>query len=256
MYFRITKYIHVHIGFLVLLAFSFFISAGTFFRLTFLFAFLHELFHLAAAFFLHVPVLHFSFLPYGCHLCLGKTDFLSETQVAAAGPLGSFLLFLLSQDDVMQKINLFLCVINLLPALPLDGGRLLRLLLWKTQGVRRGNRLLRFTGFSTGLLFLGYGLFSRSFPSFYIAFLLFSHTKTSVFPLVHKKAARTPLRLYAVWSTDSLHLLLRLYSPFYSVLFYIRDRETFLPEETALRILSQNAAATFSDALQRSSRLN
>ena len=249
MYLRLTKHVHIHTGCLILVVLSFFVASGEFFRRMLVFAALHELFHLAAALFLRIPVLHLSFLPYGCHLSLGKTDFSSETIVAAAGPLGSFLLFLFFRGNTAGTVNLYLCLLNLLPALPLDGGRLFRLFLWKCMGIYRGNRLLRFSGIFIGCLFLAHTLFSFSVSFIYIGFLLITHTRTVSVPFLHKKAARTRVRFYSVSGTDSLHLLSRLYSPYYTILFYVRDSGQIVSEETVLSVLSHKNLLTFSDIL-------
>jgi Zn-dependent protease len=76
--------------------------------------------------------------------------------VAAAGGLGS------AVDGVaawLGYINLILLVFNLLPALPLDGGRVFRSLLWLRSGdLTRATRIAADVGRGFGYLLIGLGL--------------------------------------------------------------------------------------------------
>lgn len=54
--------------------------------------------------------------------------------------------------------NIVLCVFNLLPVLPLDGGRLLQLFLGNRMGILRANRLLLRAGPVIGGILIGLGL--------------------------------------------------------------------------------------------------
>ena len=76
--------------------------------------------------------------------------------VAAAGGLGS------AVDGVaawLGYINLILLVFNLLPALPLDGGRVFRSLLWLRSGdFARATRIAADVGRGFGFLLIGLGL--------------------------------------------------------------------------------------------------
>jgi Zn-dependent protease len=98
-------------------------------------------------------------------------------QVAAAGPLVSFILagLLAGLDHLLvmsapaevlvnnlARVNLVLAILNLLPGLPLDGGQILKALVWQIsgsrfQGVRwaaRSGQVLGWTGIILGLLTL------------------------------------------------------------------------------------------------------
>ena len=93
-----------------------------------LFCFFHELGHLFSLLAVggKPDSLNVSFfgiaLKYNCRLSLGR-----EAIVIAAGPLINLIFYLILRDE----INLFLLVLNMLPVYPLDGGRLLNLVLPK-----------------------------------------------------------------------------------------------------------------------------
>jgi len=77
--------------------------------------------------------------------------------VAAAGGLGT------AVDGVaawLGYINLILLAFNMLPALPLDGGRVLRALLWRTRGdFSWATRIAADVGRGFGYLLVGLGVF-------------------------------------------------------------------------------------------------
>ena len=252
MYLRLTKHVFVHILLPIFILLSLFSPNGNLFRTVFFFAALHELFHLFAAFLFRVPILRMILLPYGLQLKLARTDYFTESKIAFFGPLGSFLLFLLFRNEMAKDINLMLCLINLLPALPLDGGRLLRPFLWKTVGVYRGNRLIRLMGILFSLLFCFLGFSLPSVFCFFLAGLLFFHAAfmPSPLPLLQKKVPRPFVKIHKVHSRDSLHILNRLYSPFYTLSFCIKDKHLYVSEREVLRALKKNNAFTFAELLR------
>src|SRR5919201_762327 len=76
-----------------------------------------------------------------------------EFRVAAAGPALALLVWL-------ALINAFLFVFNMVPAFPLDGGRITRAIAWKVTGDRnRGTRFSARLGQIFSYLLVGFGLF-------------------------------------------------------------------------------------------------
>jgi Zn-dependent protease len=99
----------------------------------------------------------------------------AEFRIAAAGPLVSFLLaglffalslvggpeFLTVPAGYLARINLILGLFNLIPGFPLDGGRLLRALIWKLNGnPYRATRIAAVSGQLVAGGFIGLGIFS------------------------------------------------------------------------------------------------
>ncbi|MFI7080505.1 site-2 protease family protein [Micromonospora sp. NPDC049903] len=102
----------------------------------------------------------------------------AELRIAGVGPLVSLIIgaffgvlaMLLSVAGVhglwlgvmawLGGINLLLAVFNILPAAPLDGGRLLRAAVWKATGDRtRATVVAARAGWVLGLALIGFGLF-------------------------------------------------------------------------------------------------
>jgi Zn-dependent protease len=114
----------------------------------------------------------------------------AEFRIAIAGPLVSLglgVLFVLvalaglpsAVDGVaawLGYINLALLVFNLIPAFPLDGGRVLRALLWQARGdLGWATRVASDVGQGFGYLFIGLGIamfiFEGSFSGAWLAFI-------------------------------------------------------------------------------------
>lgn len=123
----------------------------------FLFVLLHELVHSLAGWFCGIKIERIELFPFGGAAHPAKPlefEPLKEIFVAAAGPLFnlSVFLFLYNYQELfflflpfvrnsfflfMLRANLFLFFFNLLPGLPLDGGRILRALLSSRMGFYR-----------------------------------------------------------------------------------------------------------------------
>jgi Zn-dependent protease/CBS domain-containing protein len=100
----------------------------------------------------------------------------AEVRIAAAGPAtsaviaGLFAAVWLAARDVavlatpalwLARINIAVAIFNLVPGFPLDGGRLLRALLWwRTESYPRATRAAAFTGQLVAGGFIAYGALS------------------------------------------------------------------------------------------------
>ncbi len=100
----------------------------------------------------------------------------AEFRIAIAGPLTSLVLglafaalwlfdrgipYLAAPSAWLMRINLMLAFFNLIPGFPLDGGRVLRAIVWQVTGsFERATRLASFTGQLVAAGFIGLGVVS------------------------------------------------------------------------------------------------
>ena len=134
---------------------------------------LHEAAHLAAARGMGVRVESLLLMPFGGQAVLGNLYALSPIQlftVAAAGPAANLGLTLVAaalcqwgvidplRAGLFQRINLALMLFNLLPALPLDGGRMLYALTARQLGRARAAALGIRMGWATAAVLLLFAL--------------------------------------------------------------------------------------------------
>lgn len=75
-------------------------------------------------------------------------------------------------------LNLFLGAFNLVPAFPMDGGRILRGLLVGRMGMIRATRVASWVGKGMALLFFAFGLLSLNPFLAFIAFIVFTGAET------------------------------------------------------------------------------
>ena len=113
----------------------------------------------------------------------------AEFRIAVAGPAASFIFSLVAFVGMvvcsMLQLNfgiafffflgagnLLLAVFNLFPGYPLDGGRVLRAILWKRTGnIRDATRIAGFCGQLMALVLIMFGLYMAFAPSFRAYFM-------------------------------------------------------------------------------------
>jgi Zn-dependent protease len=144
--------------------------------LLFLSVLLHELGHSVVAKRFGIPVPRITLFIFGgvSQIATEPTDATKEFWIAAAGPAVSFVLaavfwesrLILSSDPpllalakYMALLNLILGAFNLIPGLPLDGGRVFRAVIWGiTHNFRRATFVATLTGRFFGFLLILVGV--------------------------------------------------------------------------------------------------
>lgn len=143
---------------------------------------LHELGHVIAALLNNVHVKMITIMPYGGEMIFSRQqqgNRIQQMWIAAGGPLATLLVlcFMLMipfpQKDFFLRIQIFLLLLNLLPIIPLDGGRILALLLMKDEeiGIIPERFLLFSIVFLLGSLGILLSLLPYSLP--YIGLVIF-----------------------------------------------------------------------------------
>ena len=131
---------------------------------------LHEMAHVLAAKLFHLPVPELEFTPFGGVARIEDISAATPVQqfvVALAGPAISWLCCLVcaglmqmgwvspGQMEGFLRWNLLLLCFNLIPVLPLDGGRMLQAILTPWLGWQKSMRILSTAGIGVGLLMNG-----------------------------------------------------------------------------------------------------
>ncbi len=191
---RITRFFYIHILVLPLILAAFVTGSPMTFFISYGVVLIHELFHLFAAILLGVKVHSIIVMPFGMTLRLSPAlvrEPKKEIAVALSGPFSNALMLILGLAlfrENTQNLNCliflvanFACLaLNLLPVLPLDGGRVLRALVISRAGLLPAAKFMRklsifviFFLFLLGVILL---IASRSNPSLVMigAFLLYS----------------------------------------------------------------------------------
>src|SRR5437667_24553 len=113
----------------------------------------------------------------------------AEFRIAVAGPAASFVFSLIGFGGMLITAslqfnfgtafffficagNLLLAIFNLFPGYPLDGGRVLRAIVWKRSGdIRNATRIAGFCGQLVSLVLIVFGVYMAVAPSFHAYFM-------------------------------------------------------------------------------------
>jgi Zn-dependent protease len=136
----------------------------------------HELAHSVTALYYRIPVVSITLFVFGGVARIGREseNWRQEFNIAAAGPLSSYLLWggfkmlavaFPSSEMVgalcgwLATINFWLATFNLIPGFPLDGGRILRALVWAaTKDFTSATRTASIGGQIVAYAMIAYGI--------------------------------------------------------------------------------------------------
>lgn len=146
---------------------------------------IHEWAHVIFASALGMTISEMELFPFGCAAKLQcfAVSRAKEIVVAAAGPAANMVTacavffidkygFEIIMADKLISANLALAAVNMLPALPLDGGRIVRAIFATFMGYKRATRVTAVAGIFFAVVLLGVGVWALFFdalnPSFFI----------------------------------------------------------------------------------------
>jgi len=144
---------------------------------------LHEFGHVLAAKKLKINVYEVELMPYGGVARmeeLSKFGGIAEAAISAAGPAASLILTLLfsifrgfsDEFDLAFRYNLIIFGFNLLPIIPLDGGKITRNLLVFFMGYSQATRILALAGKAAAFILLGYNIYMLALGGRSTAFII------------------------------------------------------------------------------------
>lgn len=155
--------------------------------ISFITALIHECFHILAMKTFNVPVKNIEIQPFGvcAHLCsISVYNSFKEAFIALSGPfynfVAAFILSLISKHinseyiNFAIKINLSMGIFNLIPALPLDGGRILRSFLCMKFGILKAYNFMLHISNRLIFLMLLSGVIILLFAPFNFSLILIS----------------------------------------------------------------------------------
>lgn len=182
---RITRYIYIHFLTPVLFAVCIFEGKGFEIVSAYIAMVLHELAHTAAAAMIGLRISHITFFPFGVNLKLKNkliASLADEIILYAAGPLVNVFIsitavilynfFPVYEIKYIYISNTMLFIINLLPALPLDGGIILKKVLMHKFGNNAAITILRLFSSAAALLLLIFGAYVVYVTEFNFSVLL------------------------------------------------------------------------------------
>ncbi len=173
--------IYINKMLLLMLVIVILIGEGARLAVFFVIIFVHETAHVMMARFLQLGVKEIELLPFGGIVRLETLFELSprdEVLVSVAGPLSNILMIVgclafrnsdllgMENYDLFIQANLAIAGFNLLPVLPLDGGRMLRAMLSREMGIKKATRIATFGGFLLALLLVMIGLYALYYRIF------------------------------------------------------------------------------------------
>lgn len=171
----------IHITLILVLVYNYFFSDIKLFIMFYMFAIMHELSHAVVALLLRIDIKEFEFTPFGvCVKYENNLSDLKELIISVSGPVFSMILACLYGNKIYFIINILITIFNLLPVYPLDGGRVLRVILKFIFGYKKGKIISTYLTNLILILFLFVSIFIAAYyKNFFFLAMCFYMLKLS-----------------------------------------------------------------------------
>ncbi len=253
----LTPHLSINIWLIPVVVFS---VLGNYFLLyfcTFSIALLHEAAHIFCAKAMGIKISHITLFPFGISANLSRGYIKSsekEFLIAFSGPLSNIILFWIFKLSAnlfplpilgyCADVNLAMCGINLLPTLPLDGGRMVKSILTAKFGILRSyNFMLRLSRIMiiaiTASALLLFFVTNFNFSLILISVFLFqnlSHEQTQLSHIALKEILENnekmntreffSTKVFCVKETSRISSILHYLSYDYYIILHILDKNS------------------------------
>ncbi len=218
MYFNFKNRIFIHKLFLIFPVFLILKIPLNAYFITLFSAFCHECAHLLASLIKKEKFFRLFITPFGFELSMSIKNKRNELFIISSGPLfslGAFFVFLMLGKYEWARINFFLFAINILPAFPLDGGRILKILLSEHFGALRGMVLFKKISRYTALSLFILSAWMKNMWLLFVSLLISERCSLlTPSPFLRKRTSPVPVKFYYFSKDVPVSSVLKMISPY------------------------------------------
>ena len=156
--------VKIHLTLILMFLYNYFWGKLETLFICYMFIIMHELSHMVVALLLKIDIEEISFMPVGVNAkYLGRISPLKELIISISGPIGTLIFAFLYNNKIYYLINICIAIFNMIPIYPLDGGRVLRVLLKFIVGDKIGQNISTYLTNILVIIFLLVGIFIAAY---------------------------------------------------------------------------------------------
>lgn len=156
--------VKIHLTLILMFLYNYFFGKLETLFICYMFIIMHELSHMIVALLLKIDIEEICLMPVGVNAkYLGRISPLKELIISISGPIGSLIFAFLYNNKIYYLINICIVIFNIIPIYPLDGGRVLRVLLKFIFGDKIGQNISTYLTNILVIIFLLVGIFIAAY---------------------------------------------------------------------------------------------